>query len=124
MKITLLTGERIRLNDEGGPLAIEAESPEQSFSPFHMLAAALASCVYSVLHSWASSAEIPVDDLAIEIGWRFAEDPYRVGSYEVDVIWPSLPAERGAAAERAAHLCTVHQTLLNPPEIKTRVIAS
>ena len=122
MKITLLTDERIRLEGEGGPLTIEAESPDQSYSPFHMMASGLASCVYSVLHSWGSNAGMPVDDLAIEVGWSFAEEPYRVGSYDVDLVWPSLPPERGAAASRAAHLCTVHQTLLNPPEITTRVV--
>ena len=124
MKITLLTDERIRLDDDGGPLTIEAESPEQSFSPFHMLAGGLATCVYSVLHSWASNAEVPVNDLAIEVGWTFAEDPYRVGRYDTELVWPSLPPERAAAAGRVAHLCTVHQTLLHPPEIDTRVVAS
>lgn len=124
MKITLLDDERIRLDEDGGPLTIEAESPEQSFSPFHMLAASLATCVYSVLHSWAANADLPADDLAVEVGWSFVEDPYRVGSYDVDLLWPSLPQERGAAAGRVAHLCTVHQTLLNPPEISTRVVAS
>lgn len=124
MKITLLTDERIRLEGEGGPLTIEAESPDQSYSPFHMVASGLASCVYSVLHSWGGNAGLPVEDLAIEVGWSFAEAPYRVGTYEVELVWPSLPPERRAAAERAAHLCTVHQTLLNPPEISTRVVAA
>lgn len=124
MKITLLDDERIRLDEEGGPLTIEAESPDQSFSPFHMLAGGLATCVYSVLHSWASNAQVPVSDLTIEIGWSFAEDPYRVGSYDVRLLWPSLPPERHATASRVAHLCTVHQTLLNPPEIDTRVVGS
>lgn len=124
MKITLVTDERIRLTGAEGPLTIESESAEQSYSPFHMLASSLATCVFSVLHSWASNAELPVNDLEIEIGWSFVEDPYRVGRFEVELKWPSLPPARAAAAERVAHLCTVHQTLLNPPEIDTRVSAS
>lgn len=124
MKIILLSDERIRLEGTPGPLTIEAESADAYYSPFHMMASGLATCVYSVLGSWGSNAKIPVEDLAMEVGWEFVEDPYRVGRYEVEVIWPSLPEARRAAAERAAHLCTVHKTLEHPPEIETRVRAA
>ena len=123
MKITLLSDERIRLEGTPGPLTIEAESAETTYSPFHMLASALATCTYSVLASWGSNAKLQIDDLAIEVGWSFVEDPHRVGSYEVDLVWPSLPEARRAAAERAAHLCTVHKTLQRPPEVRMRVQA-
>ncbi len=124
MKIILLSDERIRLAGAAGPLTIEAESPDASYSPFHMLASGLATCVFSVLASWGSHAGLGVDDLAIEVGWEFVEEPHRVGRYEVEVIWPSLPAARRTAAERAAHLCTVHKTLEHPPQIETRVRAA
>lgn len=121
MKITLLSDERIRLEGATAPLSVESGSPEATYSPFHMLASSLATCVYSVLHSWGSNAKVEADDLQIEVGWDFAEDPYRVGTFDVELIWPSLPEGRRAAAERAAHLCTVHQTLLNPPDIHTHL---
>lgn len=123
MKITLVDDERIRLAGVAGPLTVEAESPEQSYSPFHMLASGLATCIYSVLQSWAHNADLASDDLSIDVRWSFAENPYRVGRYEVELTWPSLPEPRRGAAERAAHLCTVHQTLLNPPDIQTRLTA-
>lgn len=121
MKITLIDEESIRLEGAAGPLHIEPGSPDQSFSPFHMLASSLATCVHSVLYGWAHNAELQVDDLEIAVSWRFVEDPYRVGSYDIHIVWPSLPEPRRSAAERVAHHCTVHQTLLNPPEIRTRV---
>jgi uncharacterized OsmC-like protein len=31
--------------------------------------------------------------------------------------WPSLPANRTAAARRASELCTIHATLTHPPAI-------
>ena len=43
-----------------------------------MLASALATCTFSVLHSWATHAKIPVDDLALDVRWSFADDPHRV----------------------------------------------
>ena len=123
MKITLLSDDRIRLDGGAGPMTIEAESAEMSYSPFHMLASALATCTLSVLHAWATNAKLPADDLAVEVGWSFVEEPHRVGSMGLDIEWPSLPEARRAAAQRVADLCTVKVTLHHPPEIATRVNA-
>ena len=121
MKITLLSDERIRLEGEAGPMSIEADSAEMQYSPFHMLASGLATCTFSVLHSWATHAGLSVDDLRIEVGWTFAENPHRVGRMEVALVWPSLPEPRRAAATRAADLCTVTRTLQNPPTVAVEV---
>lgn len=124
MRILLLSDERIRLDGGAGPLTVEAESTDMSYSPFHMLASALATCVHSVLQSWATNAKLSGDDLEIEVGWSFVEEPHRVGEFQIELIWPSLPENRRGAAERAAHLCTVHQTFENPPTIQTRTRAA
>lgn len=123
MKITLLSDERIRLEGKAGPLSVEADSAEMQYSPFHMLASGLATCTYSVLASWGTHAKLPVDDLAIEVAWTFAEEPHRVGEMKVDVVWPSLPQERHNAAVRAAGLCTVKKTLEMPPQVAVEVKA-
>jgi uncharacterized OsmC-like protein len=121
VKITLLSDDRIRLEGKAGPLSVEADSAETAYSPFHMLASGLATCTFSVLASWGTHARLSVDDLAIEVGWTFAEDPHRVGSMDVDVLWPSLPAERRNAAVRAAGLCTLKKTLEMPPQVAVEV---
>jgi len=123
VKITLLSDDRIRLDGGAGPMTIEAESAETSYSPFHMLASSLATCTLSVLHAWATNAKLPSDDLAVEVGWSFVEEPHRVGSMSLDIEWPSLPENRRAAAQRVADLCTVKVTLHHPPEIVTNVNA-
>ena len=123
MKITLLSDNRIRLDGRAGPLSVEADSAEMQYSPFHMLASGLATCTYSVLASWGTHAKLPVDDLSIEVGWTFVEEPHRVGSMDVDVLWPSLPAERRNAAVRAAGLCTIKKTLEMPPQVAVEVKA-
>lgn len=121
MKITLLSDERIRLDGKAGPLSVEADSAEMQYSPFHMLASGLATCTYSVLASWGTHAKLAVEDLVIEVGWTFVEDPHRVGTMDVAVIWPSLPEERRNAATRAAGLCTVTRTFEQPPKIGVEV---
>ena len=117
MKITLLSDDAIRLTPEPGPMTIEAQTAEQTYSPFHMLGSSLAYCTFSVMHSWATHADLPADDLAIEVHWTFAEDPHRVGEMSVLFDWPSLPERRRAAAKRVAEMCTVHATLKHPPRV-------
>jgi len=123
VKITLLSDDRIRLDGGAGPMTIEAESAETSYSPFHMLASSLATCTLSVLHAWATNAKLPADGLAVEVGWTFVEEPHRVGSMSLDIDWPGLPENRRAAAQRVADLCTVKVTLKHPPELVTNVNA-
>ncbi len=118
MKITLLGDDAIRLESTPGVLTVDAPSEELSFSPFHMLASSLASCTFSVLYFWATQAKLSVDDLSLEVHWRFGDDPHRVSDIGVIFDWPSLPAARIAAARRVAELCTVHATLTHPPRIE------
>ncbi|HET9798402.1 MAG TPA: OsmC family protein [Gemmatimonadaceae bacterium] len=117
MKITLLGEDAIRLEPVVGPLTIEAPTAEMQYSPFHMLASALASCIFSVLYSWATHARLTVDDLVLDVHWKFADDPHRVSDIAVSFDWPSLPANRLAAARRVSELCTVHATLHHPPNV-------
>jgi len=123
MKITLIAEDAIRLEPLPGPMTIEAESADQLYSPFHMLASSLAFCTYSVLASWASNAKLGSDDIVIEVRWTFAEDPHRVGGIDMKVDWPSLPAARQTAAGRVASLCAIHGTLSHPPSLDTTVTA-
>jgi uncharacterized OsmC-like protein len=117
MKITLLSDDAIRLEPTAGPLTVEAPSADVQYSPFQMLASGLASCTFSVLYSWASHAELSVDDLAIEVHWSFGDEPHRMADIHLVLDWPSLPANRTAAARRASELCTIHATLTHPPAI-------
>ena len=121
MKITILGDERLRVDATPGPMTVEAPSAEMRYSPFHMVASGLATCVHATLSSWAENAKLDAGELAIEVGWSFAEKPHRVGRYELRLEWPGLPPERRAAAERATTLCPVHATLGHAPEIQTEI---
>ena len=117
MKITLLSDDAIRLEPTAGPLTVEAPTADVQYTPFQMLASGLASCTFSVLYSWASHADLSVDDLAIEVHWSFADEPHRMSDIHLVLDWPSLPANRTAAARRASELCTIHATLTHSPAI-------
>ena len=117
MKITLLTEDSIRLEPVPGQMTIEAPSAEQNFSPFHMLASGLAYCTFSVMNAWAESAGLDAGDLTLDVSWTFAQNPQRVGRYDMRFHWPSLPERRVEAARRVARLCTIHATFEQPPVI-------
>ena len=117
MKLTLLSDESIRLEPVPGPMTIEAASAEQSYSPFHMVAGGLAYCTFSVMYAWAEHANLNAEDLTIDVSWKFAADPQRVGNYDIRFTWPSLPAKRLTAAKRVAEMCTIHATFQHPPTI-------
>ena len=121
MKITLSSETSVLLEEDGGPMTIEAPSADEQYSPFHMLGSALAFCTYSVLQSWAGHASLDAGALRVEVTWRFAESPHRVGDYQMRLHWPGLPPTRRAAATRAAALCAVHATLSQPTKIEVRI---
>lgn len=118
MKILLLDDMAIRLEPEPGPLTIEAASPELGYSPFHMLASALATCTLSVLFAWAMHATLDTTGLALEVRWTMADEPHRVGEMTVSLHWPTLPPARREAAKRVAAQCTIHTTLEHPPILR------
>ena len=124
MKITLTGEESLRLEASSGPLTIEAQSHDQSYSPFHMLGSALGACTFSVLQSWASNRNTPADDLKIDVSWTFVEGQHRVGSMRVKLDWPSLSAEAWPRAVRVANVCGIHQTLTHPIEITVDAVGA
>lgn len=119
MKLILLSDELVRLDPIPGPLIIEAVADDLSYSPFHMMAGALAYCTLSVLYAWGEAAKLDMDDLTVEVAWTFADAPHRVGSYDIRFNWPALPENRLSAAERVVSLCTIHETFAHPPTVRT-----
>lgn len=117
MKITLTGEESLRLEAMGGPLTIEAPTPDLQYSPFHMLGSALGACTFSVLQSWAANKNIGVEDLKVDVSWTFVEGQHRVGSMKVALDWRTLAPELWPRAIRAATLCGVHNTLTRSPGI-------
>lgn len=124
MKILLEGEHAITLLPAGDLLTIESKDGKQAYSPFHMLGSALASCTFSVLYSWAEHAGLATDDISLHVAWEFAEQPHRLTNIRINIDWPSLPAARRLAAERAVSLCTIHATLTHPPHVETAVNAA
>ncbi len=124
MKITLTGEESLRLEPVPGILTIEAATRDRGYSPFHMIASGLASCTFSVLQSWASNKNIAVDDLKIDVDWKFVEGEHRFERMNVKLDWPSLSAELWPRALRVADVCGVHQTLTHTVPISVEAVGT
>lgn len=120
MRILLEREDRIRLTASDGGFAFEA-TDEAGLSPFHLLAASLATCTWSVLHGWAHHAGLSLEGLAIGVEWEIGGEPVRVSRMRMELEWPGLPEQRREAARRVAAQCTVHHTLEHGSAVETRV---
>ena len=119
MKILLESEHRIRLI--AGDESFAFEAGDAGVSPFHLLAASLATCTHSVLHGWAHHADLPLEGLEVVVEWEIGAAPLRVTRMDMDILWPGLPPDRRKAAVRAAAQCTVHNTLSHGTTVETRV---
>ncbi len=121
IRIILEGASRVRLDLSGEDLEVSSENLEP-VSPYHLLAASLASCTALTIASWATGAGIETDRLVVSVGWEMSEArPKRITRMRMEVVWPGLPTERLAAAHRAADLCPIHATLRLGTEIAREI---
>ena len=89
-----------------------------------LLMASLGSCVGSVLVYFGQRHDIPLEGMKIDLDWKIAEGPHRIGEIEISISIPGpLSKGRQATLERVAHACLIHNTLTHPPEISLRLSA-
>ncbi len=87
-------------------------------SPAELLPAAMAGCVAYYVGIFLQSRDLPTAGLEVEIDTHSAENPYRLGRFDLRVKLPSgVPAKYRPALERAAGACTIQHTLMHTPEI-------
>lgn len=121
MKLILEGEDRIRFEMTGD--GFEMASEGASISPYHLLAGSLASCTALTVDSWAQGAGFDISSLVISVAWEMVEErPKRISRLDMELRWPSLPADRVDIAERVADLCPIHATLVRAAEVSRRVI--
>ncbi len=88
--------------------------------PLEYLDAALGTCVGVFVSRSLGTAKIPADGLCIEVSREIIKErPRRVGKLKLVIRLPAeVDKRRREALLRAAHACTVHHTLQQPPEIE------
>lgn len=122
MNVIMRHSEDLELTQFDKPgLNIEQLDPEAHYSAMQMFATAMGLCTYSVLAGYADQHDTPTERMSLRMRWDYAEHPYRIGQFEMEIQWPELPPSRQSAAQRVASKCTLHNTLEQPPQLTTRL---
>jgi len=94
-----------------------------AMNPTEIFIASLGMCVGVYVVGFAKRHDLPVDGLAIEVEYEYAERPRRISAISVRVKMPApVPPRQFAALQRVAESCLVHRTLLAPPKITVELV--
>jgi len=88
-----------------------------------LLMASLGSCVGSTLVAFAARRDLDLEGMTIDLDWRLADSPRRIGAIAVRVRLPAdLSDEQRRTLERVAHSCLIHNTLSHPPQMSLDLV--
>ncbi|MEV6210185.1 OsmC family protein [Kitasatospora sp. NPDC051914] len=91
-------------------------------TPLELFTASLAGCVAHYAGRYLARHGIDREGLRVTVDHTMATDrPARIASADVSVFAPRLPEERTAGLLAVASHCTVHNTLIRPPEVTMAV---
>lgn len=116
-----------KLTHEQSGSVIHTDAPKdnmgkgESFSPTDLVAAALSSCMMTVMGIAAGRHNINLQGATIDVVKEMVTAPVRrIGSIQVDIHMPKgFSAEQRTILENAAHTCPVHKSL--SPEVQTPI---
>lgn len=120
-------GLHTRIRHAGSGAVITTDAPKdnegrgEAFSPTDLVAAALGSCMVTIMGIHARRKGIALEGTKVRVEKRMTMDPpRRIGALDVVFEMPAgLSAADRKALEAAAHTCPVHKSL--HPEIRIPV---
>lgn len=90
------------------------------FSPTDLVAAALGSCMLTIMELAAAPREIDIRGTRVTIDKIMSGDPRRIGEIKIDIYFPSDYSDKDRKIlERAADTCPVSKSL--HPDLKQTV---
>ena len=125
--VTHVGGDRLRIETRDHVLftdqPIEDGGEDTAPTPTEMFVASLAACIGFYAERFLRRNGLTTQGLQIVADYRWAEDPHRVGEIAVEVQAPGLTDAKRDAFERVIGHCTVHNTLVHPPNVRTLIAA-
>jgi len=121
--VSLERRDRYRIGVRGHELwvdqPVEDGGADSAPTPTELFVAGLASCVAFYAGRFLRRHGLPEDGLRVDAAFEFAADrPARVDSIELQVQLPEgIPEQRHAALLAVIEHCTVHNSLVQTPEI-------
>jgi len=117
-------GDRFTVQIRGHSLTVDQPESDGGTDfgpqPTELFVASLASCVAHYGRRFLRRHGLP-DQVTVDAEWTMASSPTRVGSISVSVAAPGLPSELEPRFAKVIEHCTVHNTLVIPPNVSINV---
>ena len=121
-------GDRLLMTVRGHELysdqPVQDGGEDTAPTPTEIFLAGLAGCVAFYAERFLRRNGLATEGLAVSCDYSWAENPRRVGEVNLAVEAPGLSAEKREAFTRVVEHCTLHHTLLRPPQVNLKVLAS
>ena len=125
INVTYLGRDQLRIETRGHVLfadqPIEDRGDDTAATPTEIFLSGLTACVAFYAERFLRRHSLSTAGLSVSCDYSWAENPHRVGAIELTVEAQGLAAENQQAFMRVIEHCTVHNTLLVPPEVRTRL---
>jgi len=127
MSVSYGGGDRFTASARGHLIEVdqpEADGGEDTApTPTELLVASLATCVAFYARRYLKRHDLPTDGLAVEVDWDLVKNPARLGPVTVRLTVPEgVPDDRREPLLKMASHCTVHNTLVQAPEIDISLV--
>lgn len=122
MNLTLGPNQKITARWDGFEVTTDQPASQggdgSAPSPFEFFLVSLATCTSYYVLSFCRTREIPTDDIKVVQRLIMSEDGKQEKAIEMEIILPpEFPEKYEKAVVRAAGMCHVKKTIMNPPEI-------
>ena len=125
IRVAYQGGDRLLIGVRGHELRsdqpIDDGGEDTAPSPTELFLTSLAACVGFYAERFLRRHGLSTDGLVVTCKYAFAANPTRIGEIDLNVEVPALPPDRLEAFSRVIEHCTVHNTLRQPPEVRTHV---
>lgn len=126
MVITHDGGMRFAADIRGHRLIVDqperAGGTDTAPMPIELLGASLGTCIALYVQQFCATRGLPYEGMRVELQQRGAQNPGRIGQFEVKVILPTeLPAHYAEMVERVARSCPAHNTFEHGAEVKVEI---
>jgi putative redox protein len=114
---------KVRDHQVDTEISAEKEGQDRGPNPTELLVGSLGGCIAIMVNSYCKTHGYTDGDVEVSLTYQLADKPAHVSSIVVDLEIPKdVPENRRNAIVKVAHLCPIHKTLANPPEIDIEII--
>lgn len=129
MKITYEGGKKFKMEHDGNTILsdqpFEDGGTNEGMTPVALMSGALGACIGLYATEYLSRNNLSPEGLWVDVDWKIADKPKRVGAYHVSVSIPHKLTERQEASlSRIVKACTVHNTMTHPPELDVKLVCA